>query len=99
MTWFCLYRLGNANKRPVYFGGFNIPACEYGLRTPWNPLTSDIFSSEIQINGWRAYREAMALKSYFKGFSIWFIGSYDKKHPYQIQSKEAEIIINEWYKE
>ncbi|MEX0446192.1 hypothetical protein [Xenorhabdus sp. SGI246] len=92
-------RLHRSTKKPVYFGGFNIPACEYGLRTPWNPLTSDVFSSEIQINGWRAYRETMELKSYFKGFSIWFIGSYDKKHPYQIHSKEAEIIINEWYKE
>ncbi|OTA17642.1 hypothetical protein Xvie_01035 [Xenorhabdus vietnamensis] len=92
-------RLHRATKKPVYFGGFNIPACEFGLLTPWNPLTSDIFSAEIQINGWRAYRKMMEPRLYFKGFSIWFIGSYDKTHPYQIHSKEAEMIINEWYKE
>ncbi|AOM42013.1 glycoside hydrolase family 113 [Xenorhabdus hominickii] len=90
-------KLHQETGKPLYFGGFNIPAREFGLKHPWNPDVSTVLSTDIQINGWRAYREELEIKAYFKGFSIWFIGSYDKKHAYQIHSKEAETIIYGWY--
>ncbi|WP_319926551.1 glycoside hydrolase family 113 [Xenorhabdus littoralis] len=92
-----LEQLHQATGKPVYFGGFNIPARELGLKYPWNPDVSAVFSTDVQINGWRAYREVLEIKSYFKGFSIWFIGSHDTNHAYQIHSEAAEKIISGWY--
>lgn len=82
----------------VQFGGFNIPAREFGLQNPWNPNASKVFSPEVQSNGWRAFRDVLEPKPYFKGFSIWFIGSNNRTHAYQIHSKEAEMVIKDWYK-
>ncbi|PDY31661.1 hypothetical protein COM84_01105 [Bacillus thuringiensis] len=93
-----LEQLHNATGKPVYFGGFNVPARELGLQNPWNPDVSNVFSKDVQLNGWRAYRDVLEPKPYFKGFSIWFIGSNDSTHPYQIHSKEAEAVINGWYR-
>ncbi|WP_198690957.1 hypothetical protein [Xenorhabdus lircayensis] len=81
-------QLHQLTGKPIYFGDFNIPAREFGLEHPWNPDVSTMFSTDIQINGWRAYREVLEIKSYFKGFSIWFIGSHDKSHAYQIPVKK-----------
>ncbi|WP_410983041.1 glycoside hydrolase family 113 [Bacillus cereus] len=93
-----LEQLHNVTGKPIYFGGFNIPAREFGLQNPWNPDVSKIFSSEVQSNGWRAFRDGLEPKPYFKGFSIWFISSNDQTHAYQIHSKEAETVIKDWYK-
>lgn len=93
-----LEQLHNATGKPVYFGGFNVPARELGLQNPWNPDVSNVFSKDVQLNGWRAYRDVLEPKPYFKGFSIWFIGSNDSTHAYQIHSKEAEAVINGWYR-
>ncbi|WP_163062073.1 glycoside hydrolase family 113 [Bacillus cereus] len=93
-----LEQLHNATGKPVYFGGFNVPARELGLQNPWNPDVSNVFSKDVQLNGWRAYRDVLEPKPYFKGFSIWFIGSNDSTHAYQIHSKEAEAVINRWYR-
>lgn len=93
-----LEQLHQVTGKPIYFGGFNIPAREYGLQNPWNPDVSNVFSPTVQYNGWRAYRDVFEPKPYFKGFSIWFIGSYNENHAYQIHSKETETVIHDWYK-
>ncbi|KEK23251.1 glycoside hydrolase family 113 [Bacillus gaemokensis] len=93
-----LEQLHQTTGKPIYFGGFNIPAREFGLQNPWNPDVSKVFSTEVQYNGWRVFRDVLEPKSYFKGFSIWFIGSADENHAYQIHSKEAETVIKDWYK-
>ncbi|ALZ61015.1 hypothetical protein FORC13_1954 [Bacillus cereus] len=93
-----LEQLHNATGKPVYFGGFNVPARELGLQNPWNPDVSNVFSKDVQLNGWSAYRDVLEPKPYFKGFSIWFIGSNDSTHAYQIHSKEAAAVINGWYR-
>ena len=61
------------------------------------------FQKDVQLNGWRAYRDVLEPKPYFKGFSIWFIGSNDSTHAYQIHSKETEQLLtggteNNFYK-
>lgn len=68
-----LEQLHKATGKPVYFGGFNVPARELGLQNPWNPDVSNVLSKDVQLNGWRAYRNVLEPKPYFKGFSIWFI--------------------------
>lgn len=93
-----LEQLHKATGKPVYFGGFNVPARELGLQNPWNPDVSNVFSKNVQLNGWRAYRDVLEPKPYFKGFSIWFIGSNDSTHAYQIHSQETAAVINGWYR-
>ncbi|CAM4280380.1 Hydrolase [Bacillus manliponensis] len=92
-----LEQLHKVTGKPIYFGGFNVPAKEYGLQNPWNPDVSNVFSSSVQQDGWRAYRDILEPKPYFKGFSVWFIGSYDDNHAYHIHSKETENVIYNWY--
>ena len=43
-------------------------------------------------------RDVLEPKPYFKGFSIWFIGSNDSTHAYQIHSQETAAVINGWYR-
>ena len=33
-----LEQLHKATGKPVYFGGFNVPARELGLQNPWNQM-------------------------------------------------------------
>ena len=65
-----LEQLHNATGKPVYFGGFNVPARELGLQNPWNPDVSNVFSKDVQLNGWSAYRDVLEPKPYFKGFQF-----------------------------
>ncbi len=51
------------------------------------------FSKDVQLNGWRAYRDVLEPKPYFKGFSIWFIGSNNSTHAYQIHSQETAELL------
>ena len=65
-----LEQLHKATGKPVYFGGFNVPARELGLQNPWNPDVSNVFSKDVQLNGWRAYRDVLEPSHILKAFQF-----------------------------
>ncbi|WP_226582679.1 glycoside hydrolase family 113 [Halobacillus litoralis] len=92
-------RFHEVTGKDIFFGGFNIPALQYGLQFPWNEEVSNVKSPEIQANGWQAYRESLEDLDYFLGFSVWVIGNNDPNYSYRVQDGTVDIIHDWFYEE
>lgn len=93
-----LKQFHDISGKPIYFGGFNVPAKEKGLETPWDPDGGGAASPQTQYNGLAAYRSMLENEEWFKGFSLWFIGSNDTTHSYAIKKEETKQLLIDWYK-
>lgn len=91
-----IQRFHEVTGKDIYFGGFNIPALEYGLKFPWNEAVSNVKAPIVQANGWTAYKETFEDTPYFLGFSVWVIGSNDPEYSYRVEP-EAALVIHDWY--
>ncbi|WP_281658172.1 hypothetical protein [Halobacillus sp. Cin3] len=91
-----IQRFHEVTGKDIYFGGFNIPALEYGLKFPWNEAVSPVKSPAVQANGWTAYKEMLEDLSYFLGFSVWVIGNNDPEYSYRVEPETA-LVIHDWY--
>lgn len=91
-----LKTLANTFKKPIYFGGWNVPARSYALKEPWNNEVSKEFNPTIQYNGMKAYLDILGNEKWFSGFSIWHIGGNEKNDSYRIDDKRTINLLKTW---
>jgi hypothetical protein len=82
-------------NKPIFFGELGVPHMEYASMEPWNPAPNGLenISAIAQANVFEAYKNVFGEENWFKGFSVFCIGSENSN--YNLLN-ESEILIKNW---
>lgn len=85
-------------KKPIMFGELGCPSKEFGAKSPWSNLTSNIDNQNVQANLIEAYNRVFIYKNddfnndWFLGYSIFTLGSTASE--FDVVDKEAQRNVN-----